>query len=148
MTVRLAGRRGLPSVDRALLGRRARRLLRELGQQRSELSLQLIDDAAMTELNARYRGIEGPTDVLAFSLREGPHAEHAGALLGDVVISLETAERQARRGRRSLDEETAKLLIHGTLHLLGHDHRHPAEARRMRREERRLWRVLREGAPA
>jgi probable rRNA maturation factor len=146
MTVRLAGRRGLPIVDRAMLGWRARRVLRELGRRRSELSVQLVDDPDVAELNLRYRGIEGPTDVLAFPLLEGPHAEHAGALLGDVVISLETAERQARRARRSLDEEAAKLLIHGTLHLLGHDHQHAAETRKMRAEERRLWRCVRERA--
>lgn len=148
MTVRLAGRRGLPGVDRRLLGWRARRVLRELGRRRSELSVQLVDDPEIAALNARYRGIEGPTDVLAFPLLEGPHAEHAGPLLGDVVISLETAARQARRSRHSLDEEAAKLLIHGTLHLLGHDHRYAAETRTMRAEERRLWRVVRERTDA
>jgi len=148
MTVRLAGRRGLPAVDRGLLGWRARRVLRELGRSRSELSVLLVDDPEIALLNARYRGIEGPTDVLAFPLLEGAHAEHAGPLLGDVVISLDTAARQARRARRSLDEEAAKLLIHGALHLLGHDHRHAAETRSMRAEERRLWRAVRERAGA
>jgi rRNA maturation RNase YbeY len=148
MTVRLAGRRGLPGVDRRLLGWRARRVLRELSRRRSELSVQLVDDLDIAALNSRYRSIEGPTDVLAFPLLEGPHAEHAGPLLGDVVISLETAERQARRGRRSLDDETAKLLIHGTLHLLGRDHQGAAEARAMRAEERRLWRAVRERSDA
>ena len=71
-----------------------------------------------------------PTDVLSFSLLEGEDAEHRGALLGDVVIGVETAARQARAAPpRSLDEEVARLLIHGTLHLLGHDHEQAEEAR-------------------
>lgn len=143
MPVRLQGRRGLPRVDRRRLRARAGRLLRALDCADAELSIALVDDAAMRELNARYRGIDRPTDVLAFALAEGAHAERRGALLGDVVVSLDTAEAQARRGRRDLDDEVLRLLIHGTLHLLGHDHARAAEARRMRAEERRLWRVLR-----
>lgn len=143
MTVRLTGRRGLPAVDRRLLRKRARRVLRELDRAGSELSIALVDDEEIGSLNERWRRKSRPTDVLAFSLLEGVHSEYRGDLLGDVVIGLETAERQAGRGRRSLDDEVARLLIHGTLHLLGHDHRRAAEARAMRAEERRLWRAVR-----
>jgi rRNA maturation RNase YbeY len=97
----------------------------------------------MAELNAAHHGKAGPTDVLSFSLLEGAHAEQRGALLGDVVIALGVASRQARRGRRSLDDEIARLLIHGVLHLVGHDHERDDEARRMRAEERRLWKAVR-----
>ena len=142
MTVRLHGRRG--RVDRRRLRKRAARLLRELGRPKAELSIALVDDAAMAELNARYRGVEGATDVLSFSLLEGAHAERRGELLGDVVVSLDTAAVQARRGRRSLDDEVLRLLIHGTLHLLGHDHERSDDARKMRAEERRVWRALHE----
>ena len=117
------GRRpSLPRVDRRLLLGRARRLLAALEHSRSELSVALVDDARIAELNAAWRGVEGPTDVLSFSLVDGPHAERRGRLIGDVVIGVETAARQARRARRTLDDEVARLLIHGTLHLLGHDH--------------------------
>ena len=142
MTLRLSGPpRGLVTVrfDRALLARRARLALRALEQARAELSLALVGDAAMAELNLRHRGKPGPTDVLSFSLLEGAHSAYRGALLGDVVIDVEQAARQARRARRALDDELAKLVIHGILHLLGHDHEAAAEARRMRAEERRLW---------
>jgi probable rRNA maturation factor len=142
MTVRLHGRRGLPRVDRRRLRSLASRLLRELGCPRAELSIALVDDATIADLNARYRGVAAPTDVLSFSLREGSFAQHRGVLLGDVVVSLDTALRQARRGRRTLDDEVLRLLIHGTLHLLGHDHEQPGEARLMRAEERRAWRAL------
>jgi probable rRNA maturation factor len=141
MTVRLHGRRA--TLDRRRLRSRAVRLLRELGCPRAELSIALVDDATMATLNARYRGVAGATDVLSFSLLDGPHAERRGALLGDVVVSLETAAVQARRARRTLDDEVLLLLIHGTLHLLGHDHVREDEARRMRAEERRVWRALR-----
>jgi probable rRNA maturation factor len=141
MTVRLHGRRA--GLDRRRLRSRAVRLLRELGRPEAELSIALVDDAAIAALNAHYRGISGATDVLAFSLREGEYAEHGGAMLGDVVVSLDTAAAQARRARRTLDDEVLRLLIHGTLHLLGHDHERADEARRMRAEERRVWRALR-----
>lgn len=143
MTVRISGRRA--GLDRRRLRQQAARLLRELGCPRAELSIVLVDDAAIAELNARYRGVEGPTDVLSFSLLDGAHAEHHGALLGDVVVSLDTAAAQARRARRTLDDEVLRLLIHGTLHLLGHDHERRDEARRMRAQERRVWRALHAG---
>ncbi len=145
MSVRLSGprRRGaLPAVDRRLLRRRASRLLRELGFGAAELSVALADDAEIAALNARHRGRKRPTDVLSFSLLEGAHAEHRGPLLGDVVLGVDVAARQASRGRRSLDDELARLLIHGVLHLLGHDHEERAEAARMRAEERRLWQAI------
>jgi rRNA maturation RNase YbeY len=143
MTLRLSGPpRGLAKagLDRALLAQRARRALRELEASRAELSLALVDDVAMAELNERHRGKRGPTDVLSFSLVEGAHSEFRGALLGDVVIDLEQAARQARG---TLDDEVAKLMIHGVLHLLGHDHEEAGEARRMRAEERRVWQAVR-----
>ena len=145
MSVRLVGppqRAGLPAVDtRRLLGR-ARRVLRALGHARSELSVALVDDVEIRALNASWRGKRRATDVLAFSLLEGEGAEHRGSLLGDVVISVETARRQARARHRALDDELLRLLIHGTLHLLGFDHVRDDEAARMRAEERRVRREV------
>jgi len=143
--VRIAGpprRRDGPALDRRRLRSRAVALLRELGHARSELSLSLVDDATIAELNHQWRGREGPTDVLSFSLLEGEHSEHRGRLLGEVVIGVDAAARQAHRGRRPLDAELLRLLVHGVLHLLGHDHQEAGEARRMRAEERRLERAL------
>jgi rRNA maturation RNase YbeY len=145
MTVRLSGperRQGLPVVDRRLLRARGARLLAALARRRAELSIHLAADAEIAQLNAGFRGRPSPTDVLAFSLLEGEGSEHSGSLLGDVVIGVETAARQARARRRALDDEVARLLIHGTLHLLGFDHERAEDARRMRAEERRLWGVV------
>jgi len=103
----------------------------------------------MRTLNRRHRSVDAPTDVLSFPLhaanafvRNGsthPRASRAPELmLGDVVISLDTARRQAAAYDAPLDRELQRLLIHGILHLCGHDHLVPGERRRMEREERRL----------
>jgi probable rRNA maturation factor len=122
------------------------KLLAALACQNCDMSLLIVDDATIHRLNAAYRGIDRPTDVLAFAMREGPYAHLHPELLGDVVISAETALRQARARGHSLAEELTHLLIHGTLHLLGYDHEvSPAEARRMRAKERQLWRLVAQG---
>jgi probable rRNA maturation factor len=122
MTVRVSGPRGLPPLDRARLRRRALRVLRALDLADSELSIRLVDDAEIAHWNARYRGRPRATDVLSFSLVEGAHAERRGALLGDVVISVATAERHARALGRTLAQELDVLALHGFLHVLGYDH--------------------------
>jgi len=97
----------------------------------------------MRTLNKRYRGKNGTTDVLSFSAREGLFADVRPEILGDIVISIPFAEKQARFAGHSLNREIEILLIHGLLHLLGYDHeRSPAEARRMRRKERMLLKRL------
>jgi probable rRNA maturation factor len=119
------------------------RLLAALDCQSCDLSVLVIDDSRMRQLNARYRGIDRSTDVLAFAMREAPFADLHPHVLGDVVLSAETALRQARAHRHSLAEELTRLLIHGTLHLLGYDHEvSPAAARLMRAKERELWRLV------
>ena len=93
----------------------------------------------MRRLNRRYRNINRPTDVLAFAMREAPYS----SLLGDVVISMHTARRQARTMGHSLDHEMVTLLIHGILHLVGYDHeRSPRDARVMRQKEEAIFRAL------
>ncbi len=85
----------------------------------------------MADLNARFRGIAEPTDVLSFPMREGDFAEIAPQMLGDVVIGVETAQAMAEKAACSLDEILDLLLVHGILHLLGYDHADPAEAATM-----------------
>ena len=110
----------------------------------AELSVTFTDDAGIAALAGRYGRPERSTDVLAFALADGAHAEFAGDLLGDVIISLDTAERQAKRRRVSLDRELRDLLIHGVLHLVGMDHEKPGDARNMRALEDHLrWTIRR-----
>ncbi len=117
----------------------ARHLLAALGEAGSDVTVSLVTDPEIHHLNRAYRGKDRPTDVLAFAMREGPRSTGDEPLLGDVVISLETAARQAHRRGVSVAGEVRTLLVHGLLHLLGYDHeRSAAEARRMRSMERRL----------
>ena len=129
-------------LDVEALRRRAETALAALSLEESELSLALVDDAEIEALNTQWRAQARPTDVLSFSLVEGDHADRREAMLGDVVISVETAARQAADRHRSLAEVVTRLMIHGVLHLIGHDHEDDEEASRMAAEERRLWRVV------
>ena len=129
-------------VDVARLRRAANAILRGIGQSKAELSVALVDDESIAELNEQYRAKPRPTDVLSFSLVEGDFADHRGGMLGDVVISVETAAAQAAERHRGLDETVARLLVHGVLHLIGHDHEDDDEAQEMQAEERRLLRAL------
>jgi probable rRNA maturation factor len=99
-----------------------------------ELSIVVTDDAGIRPLNARWRGVDEATDVLSFPMEEGP-------LLGDVVVSVETARRRCN-GAWTLRDELTFLLIHGVLHLLGHDHMEAAERGVMEAAEQALWTAM------
>lgn len=122
-------------VDGRALVATARRLLTAMGEDEAALSLSLVGDDAIRSLNHQYRGRDAATDVLSFPLEETVAPER---MLGDVVISVETARRQADAYDATLQRELYRLLIHGLLHLTGHDHIEPSERTLMRREERRL----------
>lgn len=127
-------------VDGRALVATAKRLLAAAGERGSSLSLTLVDDAAIRTLNREHRGKDKPTDVLSFSLVEGNGAAppEQERLLGDVVISVDTAKRQAKDYSATLQDELYRLLIHGILHVLGHDHERADERRAMVAQERRL----------
>lgn len=97
----------------------------------AEVSVLYTDDKFISELNLRYRGVEGPTDVLSFALKEDEDQdgeappEDMPDALGDIVVSLETAAKQAEAEHKTLEQEVALLLAHATLHLLGYDHDEP-----------------------
>jgi len=129
-----AGRKVRPSEIRAA----AERMLRALALPKAELSILLCTDPEIHELNRDYRHKDKPTDVLAFALREGEAGHLAGDHLGDVVISVDTAARQAKERKHSLKTEAITLLAHGLLHLLGWDHNTDEEELRMNAETARL----------
>ena len=125
--------------------RKLERALRDLGCHDKELSILFTDDKTISELNQQYLGREGPTNVLAFPTSGGPQPRIETPLLGDVVISVETALRESRMGGDQLEQTIDRLLIHGILHLLGFDHEGSlAEAERMEAEENRLMTLMRE----
>ncbi len=127
--------------DHSRLVRLAQTILSSVGEKTASLGVLLIGDRSMRRLNRQYRKKDRTTDVLAFSMREGPGP--SSALMGDVVISVPSAARQARQLGRSLDEELTALLVHGIVHLCGYDHeRSNREARRMQQRERLILRRL------
>lgn len=101
----------------------------------------------MADLNARYRSRSGPTNVLSFPMGGGDPLEPETAMLGDVVISVDTARRESRTADETLEETVDRLLVHGLLHLLGYDHeRGEVEAVIMEREEKSVLARMREEA--
>jgi probable rRNA maturation factor len=119
-------------VSIAAVRGRAERMLAALALDDAELSILLCDDAVIRALNRRHRGLDRATDVLAFAMAEGhPSPKAAPSLLGDVVISVPTATRQANAAGRDPLAEVTVLLAHGLLHLLGLDHRTRLQERRM-----------------
>jgi probable rRNA maturation factor len=127
-------------------GARLEGLLRTQGHRHLELlklrgvalSVSLVTDAAIRKLNRQFRKKDQATDVLSFPAGEMPEVRGQPRQLGDVVISLDTAERVARGLGRPVETELCRYLAHGVLHLLGHDHVRPSDARRMRALENRL----------
>jgi probable rRNA maturation factor len=117
-------------------------MLEALGLEGAELSIVLTDDARTRALNREHLGKDRSTDVLAFPLDALDDESRVGErLLGDVVISLDTAERQARGRRRELLGEVRFLLAHGLLHLVGYDHVTGKQKREMTAATRRLVRA-------
>jgi probable rRNA maturation factor len=115
-----------------------------------DVSLLLVSDRAIHALNRAWRGIDRPTDCISFPAREGPGGAFAGPLLGDIVISVETAIRQGLEHAapripraRALRDELVFLFVHSLLHLMGHDHADAAQKRSMRAAERHVLSRLR-----
>ncbi len=128
------------ALDQERIGSALRLVLEsEQSDPRHTIDAILAGDPLVAELNQRFRGKEGPTDVLSFALPESPVGAPAEILLGEIYVSLETAERQADARGIALGDEVARLVIHGALHLLGYDHRNDAEAEVMEPLEDRYW---------
>ena len=132
-----------PAISLSQLRWRAEQLLSLCGCPRGELSILLLDDSGMAQLNEQYRHKKGPTNVLAFALQEGGGEHLPAELLGDVIISLDTAAREAATDQVTLHQRLTILLIHGLLHLLGLDHeRSSQEAQAMAAREKELLEQL------
>ncbi|MGB9867845.1 MAG: rRNA maturation RNase YbeY [Bacillota bacterium] len=152
MEIDLEIAKGIPELDEARLVEICRRVLErtalEVGENPDglEVSVLFTDEEEVRALNRDYRGADKPTDVLSFPLRESREEEPKVAgeiegpeLLGDIVISVDTAVRQAKDFGETVEEELVRLLCHGMLHLLGFDHATPEqEAQMMEIQERIL----------
>jgi len=133
-------------VDLEDLRRAVQLTLESEGRPEGEITLVLTDDERVRELNRAYAGVDAPTDVLAFSAREGDSAfvvaPEAVDYLGDVVIAVPFAARQAEELSQPLAAELRLLAIHGTLHLLGYDHATEEERREMWRRQGAILAML------
>lgn len=107
-----------------------------------DITLVLADDATLRRLNRAYRGQNKPTNVLSFPLSGGRGGARAGEPIGDVVLALETVLAEAARQGKRAGDHLMHLVVHGVLHLFGHDHRRAAEAKRMEAIEVRVLRGL------
>jgi probable rRNA maturation factor len=122
--------------------RATQRILTELGLLDAELSLLLVDDARIQDLNRRYLNRDKPTNVLAFPMREGEFSTLHPQLLGDLVISVETAKRQSNRFGLDEMEMVILLMVHGVLHLIGYEHEGTKKgAREMTLKQKELFRI-------
>ena len=143
MNIRITSNLTKRRLPTAFLATKLEKLLRSLGLPDAELSVLFIGDRAMRTLNHAWRNKDKATDVLSFSLREGRFLHIQPDMLGDIVISVPAAARQADEAGHSLTVELERLLVHGLVHLLGYDHeRSNKDARSMERKERRLLKRL------
>jgi probable rRNA maturation factor len=125
-------RQKLVKLDRAGLRRDVRKILALLGIPARELSLLFVDDEGIRTINRDYLRRDRPTNVIAFSLADGDFGDVNPGVLGDVVISVETAAREARAARIAVEDAILHLILHGILHLAGYDHEGPKGSARAR----------------
>jgi probable rRNA maturation factor len=120
-----------------------KKVLKDLACDDAELSILFTDDRHISQLNSHYLGRDGPTNVLAFPMTQGPSPDIESPMLGDVVVSVDTAIRESENLGEPLAETICRLLIHGILHLLHYDHEGSSEkVERMEKEEARLFALI------
>ena len=145
MQILLNNRQRRHRIGTSQLKKVAVRILNALGcPEGTELSVSIVGDRAIRRINREYLAKDHPTNVISFSLQEGDCAGITPYALGDVVISADTAAREAEEGNIAGFDRLCFLLLHGILHLCGYDHERSGEdeARKMEQKERELFRIL------
>jgi len=124
-------------LDKARIIKCATFVLNKMGEGPSELSLVFVTDLYIRKLNRRYRNVDSKTDVLAFPMRErSGFLSKESPILGDVVVSTETAKREAGKRKVPLQKEMNLYIVHGILHLLGYDDQTPSGRKKMKAKEK------------
>jgi len=128
-------------IDKRRIRSTVPRIMRILDCADKEISLSFVDDEKIKELNKEYLGKDKPTNVISFSLREGEYSDINPQIMGDIIISVETAQRDALWGNLTVSQEIDFLIIHGILHLLGYNHENTTrkETNKMRKKEKDLF---------
>ena len=129
------------NIDKRRIRSTVLKIMKMLDCADKELSISLVDDDYIQELNKHYLGRDKTTNVISFSIREGEYGNINPQLLGDVIISVDTAMKDADKGKLSIDQEIDFLMIHGILHLLGYNHENTTkeETKKMRQKEKELF---------
>lgn len=146
MKISIENRQTRQKIRKIHLRKVARKILSVSGCPDAQLSILVVDDVQIQEVNRDYLGKDRPTNVISFAMQEGEGGGIQPDLLGDVVISAETAARDAYDAQNTFESELYFLLLHGILHLLGYDHERgtEAEARRMEAREQEVFTLIRE----
>jgi probable rRNA maturation factor len=146
MKIVIENRQSKRRIRKIPLRKVARKILSVSACPDAQLSILIVDDAMIQEINRDYLGKDRPTNVISFAMQEGEGGGVQPDLLGDVVISAETAARDADDAQTSFESELYFLLLHGILHLLGYDHERGTrtEAKRMEAREREIFSLVRE----
>lgn len=144
MKILIANQQKRIKIDRRKIRIQATRLLKLMNCATKEISITFVDDPAIQLINKQYLRRNRPTNVISFSLQEGAFGGINSDVLGDIVISVDTASKDAERGDFSLDEEILFLMIHGFLHLIGYNHENTTRtnAIKMKQKEKELFRLL------
>jgi len=142
MKIDIQNLQNIKKIDKNKIIKCAERVLKAMSEEDGELSLVLVNDMYIRNLNWKYRRMDSATDVLAFPMRDSRGL--SGAILGDVVISVETAKREARKRKKDIQEELDLYFVHGILHLLGYDDEKPRARKRMKEKEREIFADLRD----
>ena len=143
MEVLIENRQNRHRLSKQKIQTTVRRILNALGYPDAQLSILIVNDDRIAEFNKSYLNHEGPTNVISFPMLEGPFSDITPQLLGDVVISVDTAYREAEEAGMEMTERFNQLLIHGILHLTGYDHIHSeAEAELMEQKSEELMNLI------
>ena len=143
MEILIEDRQNCHAIAHDAIKRKAKIILNALGSPNGELSILIVGDQEIAELNKTYLDRSGPTNVIAFPMQKGPFGHVNPSLLGDVVISLDTAGREAQDAGITTESRFDQLLVHGILHLFGFDHETTSEqAEAMRIKEEQLLKLL------
>ena len=146
MKIAIENRQSKYQIRKIPLRKVARMILNASGCPDAQLSILIVDDVKIREINRDYLAKDRPTNVISFAMQEGEGGGVQPDLLGDVVISAETAARDAGEAQATFESELYFLLLHGILHLLGYDHERgtKAEARLMESREKEVFSLIRE----
>lgn len=144
MTLQIKSNQKIVKIDKRKIRHNLKIIMSHLGCPDKDISFSFVDDDDIRALNKHYLGKDKPTNVLSFSMRENDYGDVNPNVLGDIVISAQTAKKDARKGGLTVAQEIDFLMIHGLLHLLGFDHEKTTkdEANKMKQKEKELFYLL------